>query len=133
MLLLFMNGCSVYMAANQPDKKDLSVLEEGTDRYAVIAELGKPLASEEKDQRKIDVYKFVQGYSTANKAARAIGHGIVSVYTLGLWEVFGTPIEGAHDGDEVQLKIEYDENEKISNVVVFKGGEAVSQKEPMGS
>ena len=63
-LILWTNsGCSVSMAAKQPGKKDLSVLEEGTPRSHVIAELGAPVWSGEKDGNKADVFAFTQRYS----------------------------------------------------------------------
>jgi hypothetical protein len=40
------SGCSVYMAASQPTKKDLAILNTGTDRDYVIAEFGAPVVSE---------------------------------------------------------------------------------------
>jgi hypothetical protein len=32
--------------------------------------------------------------------ARAVGHGVLDVMTLGLWEVAGTPIEGSLSNDK---------------------------------
>ena len=46
---LLICSCSVYMAANQPAKKDLTVLEEGIHQSAVRAELGQPVWSGEED------------------------------------------------------------------------------------
>ena len=39
----------------------------------------------------IDTYLLVKGNESS--AGRAIGHGVMDVLTLGLWEVIGTPIE----------------------------------------
>jgi outer membrane protein assembly factor BamE (lipoprotein component of BamABCDE complex) len=55
------SGCSVYMAAKQPDAKDLSVLKAGTHRSRVIAELGTPVWSGDKDGEKTDVFVFKHG------------------------------------------------------------------------
>jgi len=64
LIVIFLNlvSCSVYMATKQPEKKDLSVLNIGTARSHVIAELGAPIISEETEDGKMDIYKFVQGY-----------------------------------------------------------------------
>jgi hypothetical protein len=93
-LVLFTNtGCSVYMAAKQPDAKDLSVLKPGIHRSRIIAELGAPIWSGEKDGDKADVFVFKQGYSGAARTARAVFHGTADVFSLGLWEVISTPTE----------------------------------------
>ena len=46
-------GCSVYLAAHQPDQKDLTVLERGTPRQNVAAELGDPIWSEDRNKSTI--------------------------------------------------------------------------------
>lgn len=57
-----LQGCSVVQATSGPKAKDLSVLNEGTHRDRVLAELGQPLVTENDDQgRKTDLFKFMQG------------------------------------------------------------------------
>jgi hypothetical protein len=106
-------GCGAYMAAKQPREKDLGVLSPGTPREYVIAELGAPMWSGERDGNKIDIFTFVQGYSTANRSARAFFHGVSDVFTLGLWEVVATPVEGAFNGTEMKLEVMYDERNQV--------------------
>ena len=78
-------GCSVYMAAKQPEKKDVSVLNRGTPRNFVVAELGSPAHTTVDDEgKKCDVFLFVQGYSSGVKAGRVFLHGAADVLTLGL-------------------------------------------------
>ncbi len=55
---ILLTGCGVYMAANQPRQKDLSVLREGTPRSRVIAELGSPVWTGQKDGNTVDVFAF---------------------------------------------------------------------------
>jgi len=43
------------MAAKQPSKKDLSVLEKGTERALVLSELGAPKVSEENNGKKVEI------------------------------------------------------------------------------
>ncbi len=112
-------GCSAVMATKQPDKKDMTVLETGTERYRVIAEFGEPLLTEKDAGQTADVFKFVQGYSAAAKTGRAVAHGAATVYTLGLWEVFGTSIEGAADGKELQIRVLYDEANTVVSYEVL--------------
>ena len=118
--LCFQSGCSVFMAAKQPPKKDLSVLTAGTHRARLIAEFGAPIHTETKDGNKVDVFKFVQGYSTGAKTGRAVFHGAADVFTLGLWEVVGTPTEAAFDGQDMAVQVSYDAQDKVTESVVLK-------------
>jgi len=115
--LLSQTGCAVFMAARQPPRKDLSVLSLGTPRSMLLAELGQPTATEMKAGKKVDVFSFTQGYSKPAKAARAVFHGAADVFTLGLWEVVGTPTEAVFDGTKMGIEVTYDENDRVEHVV----------------
>ncbi len=118
-----LQGCAVKQAMEQPDKKDVSVFAVGTPRYRIIAEVGKPVETKvAEDGTKIDVFSFVQGYSKGAKAARAFGHGVMDVATLGLWEVIGSPTEAIASGDKVIVRVYYDKNDLVERVVPIKGG-----------
>jgi hypothetical protein len=108
------------MAAKQPGKKDLSRLAAGTPRPLVIAEFGAPITTEIKDGAKVDIFSFVQGYSKGAKTGRAIFHGTADVFTLGLWEVVGTPTEAVFDGQQTVVQVNYDASEKVVSSVVLK-------------
>ena len=41
---------------------------------------------------RVDLYEYEIGNKPS--AGRAIGHGVMDILTLGLWEIIGTPIEG---------------------------------------
>jgi hypothetical protein len=110
------NGCSVHKAANQPGIKDVNLFSVGTSRDQLIAEFGSPINSEIKDGKKVEIYKFVQGYSGGAKAGRAFFHGAADVVTLGLWELVGTPVEGAYSGDNMAFKVTFDQNDKVLEV-----------------
>ncbi len=135
-IIIFMlgQGCSVYMAANQPDKKDVSVFNVGTPRTHVIAEAGRPLYTKEKaDGTLTDTFVFVQGYSSGSKAGRALFHGAADVLTLGLWEVIGTPVEAIASGTDVKVQVEYDANEKVQNIIALSGGEELKGVDSKGA
>jgi uncharacterized membrane protein len=119
-LIIPVSGCSVFMAAKQPEKKDISLLKEGVSRTVLISEFGAPVISEYKDSRRYEIFKFVQGYSTGAKAGRAFFHGAASVVTLGLWELVGTPTEITFSGDEMAFLVKYDENDVAEEVVAIK-------------
>ena len=122
-------SCSVYMAANQPAKKDMTVLKEGIHQSVVRAELGQPVWSGVEDGCQCDLYKFTQGYSKGSKAGRAIFHGVADVLTLGLWEVVGTPVELIASGTDVTAKVFYDKDLKVVRVQTFEGGKS-KESEP---
>ena len=119
--LPLLTGCSVYMATQQPEKKDMHVLDRGTPRGHVIAELGRPYHTKIEDGKTCDVFAFVQGYSKGAKTGRAVFHGAADILTLGLWEVVGTPVEAVADGEEVKCEVFYDESERVDYINVIKG------------
>ena len=124
-LSLFISSCSVYMAATQKDAKDLSILNKGSPRSLVLGKLGQPVVTEKEDGKKTDFFNFTQGYSGGTKAVRAVGHGVMTVLTMGIWEVIGTPIEGVADGQKMTAEIEYDKDDKIDKVKLFSDGDLV--------
>lgn len=128
------SGCSVFMAVKQPDYKNMQVLDKGTSRSEVIAELGTPLLSEEKDGKKKDLFVFKQGYGKGNKTLRAMFHGVADVFSLGLWEVIGTPAEAIANGREMKIEVFYDEKEYVTQVNILneqkEKPEKQSQAEP---
>ena len=66
-LVPVIQGCSVYKAANQPSEKNIGLFTVGTSRSALLAEFGNPIASEMKSGKRVEVYKFTQGYSSGAK------------------------------------------------------------------
>jgi hypothetical protein len=123
MLASSVSGCAVYMAANQPEKKDVGVLKPGTPRNALIAEFGAPVQTATKDGNKSDIFTFTQGYSGLERGGRAVLHGAADVFTLGLWEVVGTPIEGYANGTKISIEVLYDRDDRVAKVVPIRGQE----------
>lgn len=100
-MALFSSGCSAVMVVKQPDKKNLDVLEVGTHKDAVRAELGVPISTGaivDGEKSEYDVFGFSEGNSKGWGVGRALLYGILDVFTFGLWEVVGTPIEGSISG-----------------------------------
>lgn len=120
LIMITISGCSVFMAAKQPVKKDISLLEVGVPRTMLIAEYGAPILSEYKNEKKIEIFKFIQGYSTGAKVGRAFFHGAADVVTLGLWELIGIPTEITFSGDELAYLVRYDENDLVDEVIPIK-------------
>jgi hypothetical protein len=118
-------GCAVYMAAHQPDAKDLSVLSAGQPRARLIAELGPPVSTQVNKGIRTDIFSFTQGYSGGAKAGRAVLHGAADIATFGLWEAVGTPTEGYFSGSQLSAQVTYDENERVTAIVPLKGSEEI--------
>jgi hypothetical protein len=120
--LVTLTGCSVVQATSGPESKDLSVLNKGTDRYLVLAELGQPVVTETAvDGRKYDIFKFMQGQHGGVKAGKAVLYGTAAVFTLGLSEVIASPLEGAAgQGAEMKTRVIYDANLKVDDVEVLQ-------------
>lgn len=130
-LLFLLQGCSVIMAARQPSYKDLNALSKGTPRSKVIAELGTPILTEERDGKKVDIFAFTQGYGKGNKTARAFFHAAADVWTLGLWEVIGTPTEIIASGKKIQMEVTYNANDEVEEIKSMdKKPSPDTQKEP---
>ena len=122
----FAPGCAAIKATQQPPKRDMGVLAPGVPRTHVVAELGTPVLSDQRDGHAIDVFSFKQGYSKTTKAARAFIHVAADLATLGLWEVVGIPAETLADGTDVQVEVHYDAQRTVKGVVVIKGEKAVN-------
>ena len=121
-------GCSIIHAAKLPPKRNMDVLCAGTPRTNVVAELGTPVSSESHNGSRTDVFTFKQGYSKPVKAGRMVAHGTADILTYGLWELVGTPSELYFDGTDVQLSVNYDDNENVSSVDILKGENVVTSK-----
>lgn len=115
-----LSGCAVFMAAKQPDKKDLDLMRVGMHRNVLISEFGKPISVNEIDGKKTEIYRFIDGYGTGAKVGRAVGHAAADVFTLGLWEVVGTPVEGEFDGDSTSYQVSYDKDNIVTSVTLLK-------------
>lgn len=127
-----LSGCAAVKAARQPDKKNLSVLREGTPRTHVIAELKAPTYTRPRPDGTLeDVFAFKQGYTKGAKMSRAFVHGAADVATGGLWEVVGIPTEIWADGTDVQVVVTYDKSEQVKYVQVIKGQDAFQGRKPL--
>jgi hypothetical protein len=118
--LVTLSGCSVFMAAKQPDAKNVDLFRVGTPRALLLAEFGLPVVSEERKGKKFEIFKFTNGYSAGAKAGRAVFHGAADVLTLGIWEVVGTPTEGAFNGTEMAFRVRYDSSDSVDEVFALK-------------
>lgn len=128
LLMLCASGCAAYQATQQPGKKNLGVLAPGTPRSHVIAELGAPVWSEERDGARVDLFSFKQGYTKPVKAGRALVHGAADVVTGGLWEVVGIPAESLADGKDVKVEVVYDDRRAVKDMEVIAGQDVITPR-----
>src|SRR5689334_364772 len=111
------SGCSVWMASHQADHHDLSVLKPGHTRGQVLAELGQPTATETRMGKNVDIFSFRQGQDPAFNFGRTVGYGVADFFTLGIFEVVGTPTEMVLAGDIFKLEVHYDADDRVEEVI----------------
>jgi hypothetical protein len=122
-LVLALSACSVGMALSGKDNPDLGAIRVGAARGEVEMHLGPPIKSASLDDGlRADVYEYQIGNEPS--AGRAIGHGVMDVLTLGLWEVVGTPIEGVQ-GETYHATITYDRSDKVVDIKTKKAGSTI--------
>jgi hypothetical protein len=102
------------MALSGKGEPNLGAIKVGASRGEVEMHMGSPeMSTTLEDGARVDVY----GYEVGNEpsAGRAIGHGIMDVLTLGLWEIVGTPVEGVQ-GQKRKLTITYDTSDQVQSI-----------------
>jgi len=128
LLPLVLSGCSVGMAMAGKDQKDTSVVFPGSPRAVVIAKLGPPETSTKNaNGETVDSWLIIKG--NAPSGGRAAMHAGLDVFTLGLWEVLGTPLEmGAAGEDRTRYIITYDKEDKIKDMQAIKAGDSMAMQ-----
>lgn len=113
-LLFSISGCSVGMAMSGKEDPNFAAFRVGSTRGEVELQLGKPISSVTTPEgMRVDLYEYEIGNKPS--AGRAIGHGVMDILTLGLWEIIGTPIEG-FQGDKKRVTITYDKKDRVEAI-----------------
>ena len=113
-LLFSISGCSVGMAMSGKEDPNFGAFRVGSTRGEVELQLGSPISSVTTPEgMRVDLYEYEIGNKPS--AGRAIGHGVMDILTLGLWEVVGTPIEG-FQGDKKRVTITYDKKDRVEAI-----------------
>jgi hypothetical protein len=106
-----MTACSVGMAMSGKEAPNLSGFGPGSPRGQVELHMGAPIASTSLEGGgRLDIYAYELG--NAPSAGRAVGHAVMDVLTLGIWEIVGTPIE-AFQGEHRQLAVHYGPDDRV--------------------
>lgn len=110
-LTLLLQGCSAVMAASGTKEANLSALNRGDSRSMVLAKVGQQPARVVNDGKSImEIYELERGNEPST--GRAVAHGVLTLGTLGLWEIVGTPLEVVK-GEKYFLTVYYDKNENL--------------------
>lgn len=104
-VLATLTSCSAVMAASGKRESNVAALQKGDSKAMVMAKIGHaPLRVAEQGIRSIEVYEIEKGNEPS--VGRAITHATLDVFTLGLWELVGTPLE-ATAGEKQYVIVEY--------------------------
>lgn len=118
--IVHFSGCAAVTALRHPDKKNLAVLNAGISRENVITYLGAPVSSKLQEGKRVEIYQFKQGISGGAKAVRATLHVVMDLLTFFVWEIVAWPAELIFGGEEMTVKVQYDEENKVEDVQVLK-------------
>ena len=115
MSLLFLSSCSVFMAAKK-EGVSIDELNQCRSRSCIISKGAIPIESEKNESGEV-IEETYQVQKPKGSAGRAAMHGVLDVFTLGLWEVAGTPIEGSMGEKEMySIRIYYEDGDKIKSI-----------------
>jgi S1-C subfamily serine protease len=107
-------SCSVGMALSGKKDPNLGMIRQGSTRGEVELELGTPTSSvTHEDGKRTDAYEYELGNEPST--GRAIAWGVLDVFTLGLWELAGTPIE-ALQGTKYRMTILYGPDNRVISI-----------------
>jgi len=114
-LVLLIQGCSAFMAGKKQTHKDLSVLRIGGNRDDIVAVLGAPYQTQRFEDGQVkDTYKIVEDApSKEMKTVEVLGNGVLSIGTLGLWEIIGTPMQIASQQEATLFILYYGPDNKL--------------------
>lgn len=106
-----LSGCAANMAATGRDGPDLAVVAQEATRLDVERQLGSPVKTQQLGNGEYIAVYDVEPRTKAN-LARAAGHGVLDVFTFGLWEVVGGPLE-AVNARRVLVTARYSKSDKL--------------------
>lgn len=115
-----LQGCSVSRVFNAPAPVDACRVKVGENRQIIVSILGPPKASFDKQDKRVEKYEFVDGYSDASKS-RAVLYIAGDILTLCLAEVIFWPIElAAANGTKGFATVNYGMDDFATAVLITK-------------
>jgi hypothetical protein len=115
-----LSGCSVYMAATQPEAKNITLFKIGTPKSLITAEFGTPQTTIKRNGKEYEIYAFTTGSHVGVKAAKTAVWIAADILTLGLAEVVGTPVETLIRSKDMAYEVSFDKNDLVDHVAVLK-------------
>ncbi len=108
-------GCSVGMAISGKPDPNLGGVKEKVKKGEVELNIGSaPIKTTSlPNGQLLCIYK----YETGNEPSpgRAVFHVVMDIFTLGLWEFIGTPVEGL-SGSTHYVSITYDNDDRVVEI-----------------
>jgi hypothetical protein len=119
---IFLSSCSVYKAASN-EGITVSDINKCKTKGCFLSHGMDILDRHQEDNGKyIETYRAIARKSGLNYL-RAAGHGVLDVATLGVWEVAGTPIEGAISNNlgyiTARVVFPYKEADTIESIQIY--------------
>lgn len=111
LLVSLLHGCAANMAMQGQNGPDLNVVQRQETRDDIERMLGSPVKRlRRSDGKMVDLY--IAEARTEPSPSRAVGHATVDLFTFGLWEFVGGPME-AYSGRRQRVVVEYDDNDRV--------------------
>jgi hypothetical protein len=116
MVSSILSSCAAATILDRPQRKNLEAINVGVPRGLVLAEVGAPMSTREKDGEKEDVFAFDKGVGGGEKFLRAFFHVGADIVTIFIWEIIGWPAEKVAGGTNTKMQINYDKDDKVKTV-----------------
>lgn len=114
-MISLLQGCAANMAAQGQNGPDMNVVKRQQNRDDVERMLGLPVETIRRaDGEMVELY--IVEARTEPDMTRAAGHAAADLFTFGLWEFVGGPVE-AYQGRRQRVIVEYDENDRVMSVM----------------
>lgn len=114
-VFVLLQGCAANMAAQGQNGPDLNVVKRQQTRAEVERMLGLPVDTIRRSDGEI-VEIYIVEARTEPSATRAVGHATADLFTFGLWEFVGGPIE-AYNGRRERIVVKYDDDDRVTSIM----------------
>ncbi|MFP3017389.1 MAG: hypothetical protein ACEY3E_00375 [Candidatus Tisiphia sp.] len=121
-IMLILSSCSVYKAASNEGISVSDITKCQTKGCFLSHGMEIVDRHQEENGKYMETYRAMARKSGLNYL-RTAGHGVLDVVTLGVWEVAGTPVEGAISNNRgyitARVTYPYKEAEKLEKIEIY--------------
>lgn len=121
-IMLILSSCSVYKAASNEGISVSDITKCQTKGCFLSHGMEIVDRHQEENGKYMETYRAMARKSGLNYL-RAAGHGVLDVMTLGVWEVAGTPVEGAISNNRgyvtARVTYPYKEADKFEKIEIY--------------